>query len=423
MRHPIDDIFKEGLINQKHGLKQGDWFKVKDMLNLEKRKRRFPIWWLGAAASLLLAAIMIPIFYMGQEFSINETSINVLALDKESKIAEIDKIADSNIITNSENKDQENTSPKPKNIDIIKTNNINELARAKATSNNGNQKTPVKKNKDISSNLKDSTSNTEEHAEVGVVLALDEIPPTEENISLSQVGNAVNFPEPAVVKSNANTSANKLDYKDQTKKGLAQISIVYLSQCIHALESRIELPQIADHRLKLVSEYERIYNPWSLGIYTSYTIPNAKPSLGLILNWDISSRWSSSIGIGINYLRRNDLEFTGELDVIDANGFRQISNVIETLSFRRLSLEIPVSVGYRIDRHSIMAIALAETNLWSELRQNSTVSNAEILDIEPASPNMLLKDPLTIVQNATTINEANLSMPKYDIGVGYLIGF
>jgi len=418
MRHPIDDIFKKGLANQEHSTPHEEWLAAKAMLDLEKRKKRIPIWWFGIAASILLITMVI----IGLPSTSNPDNASIDGL------------------TNLSTQQKNNTQPlAEKDAELISVDSNNESTNSIST-NSQEEKTSVHSEITNPTSLSNSAINNQSDIAVQsanrdgtrntaiTVIPPDDVEMAKKNISTktsqeSQDKPSKNSDEITTVLLNPNL-ANRFNVTNTRKTGVnTQLgeSLFYLTHEINKLEVPFELP-IMD---AIVSNdgVVAVDNPtpirMSMGMYASYAIPYSKPSLGLMLNSEISNNWVATLGVGVAYRSRNNNSTASELGLQDTNGFIQESMLDESSEFKQFSVEVPLSIGYRLGRHSIAAIGLAELNLWSELKQSTVIRTNDTQDL-PSGPTFgNSSDPITITQDSKTVNEPTLSVPKYYIGIGY----
>ncbi|MFT6810373.1 MAG: hypothetical protein ACJA01_003616 [Saprospiraceae bacterium] len=420
MRHPIDDIFKKGIGQEEYSFTQEEWMKAKEMLDLEKHKKRIPLWWFGVAAGILLGAIVLFPFRKSHSDIRGFATAESHGAARELSKSEVDPLTDTisiDIVNDSEirNVKKEKTD---RGIKIGEKVGVSVKLKVESVSisEEANVNAPTGKTAQIRLSKKDNTLENKES--IVNVSAESSLNPS------SSLPHVQSLPIIGFQNENLNPSGDKIAVLNENKipsiDATSQLIIAYLQKEITALEIKgfIAPEIILPHNYKIKSAKEVKQNLSSFDIYTAYTIPQSKPSIGLMLNRNIAGRWIASIGTGVAYHKSRSFNVASELNLIDVSGFAQASQVSEDVMFRQITLEIPVNLGYRLGRHSIFTTALAEMNLWSELIRDAIVSSNNRQDI-PADPAFDLSDPVTITQQSKTINERSLSIPKYYIGLGY----
>ncbi len=386
MNHRIDKIFRDSIKHPNFEFQQKDWEAARQLLAEEDVRRKTLLWWF-LAGMLILGAVS----YWLKPYMTTDPLAEIYVEQVENTQTQLNAqvaptISDDNTAMGYTTQSEEN---------IIKTSD------GKISSN------PARiKNRHASKLLKSDIYNrpTEPHHPIGA-LTFD---------THLEKGST------AVRNKKIPDSSSDEDIFINTKQEVHRvgIQIPFVERLPFMLQpSTIQPLDNLITTLGKISPKTNLETPWEMGVYIASTQPNSSWSGGGYVNRSINVHWSIDIGVGIYRYDYDPVNRNEALDVMNQRGITSTSSLSEDIVVKQLSLEMPIFLQYRQQRHMIYGGSILKVPVWTKRSHEAQLGVIELSGIDLATPTSL--DPVTFNQSQVLINDPELNNISVFGALGY----
>ncbi|MEL6124425.1 MAG: hypothetical protein AAFR14_11970, partial [Bacteroidota bacterium] len=164
----------------------------------------------------------------------------------------------------------------------------------------------------------------------------------------------------------------------------------------------------------------------SLGLYTRLEPLDVTTGVGAFAEFGLARHWFLNAGLGMNYRPEVTASDEGALETIDLSGNTVNLAAKEAVSSRLLDIEVPITLGHRFGRHSLLGGALFDYPIYSQTKISSDFASADpdLVDLPQGAPAPDPLEPFTtgttvVFQERTLTNASELQQLNTYLTLGY----
>ncbi len=407
MSHPIDDLFRKGLGKAPYAFDQKGWKGARELLVLEKRKKRKLLWlfWTGgvAVASLLIFILnfnnVVEEDMMDGEILSIKVHENTRKKDKDLTLSVplITHVGNENITPSAFALEEEQLENKDK-IDQRKENGIDKIVKLEESAYGveNNNKIIQIGNKNTLAIIFEKGDKLENKVKVPIKEYVNE--------DLNDKG------------TNGQISVSFVGHEQAQSDAKDWASVDHLTgmdiQPLMIKKSIISIPDVSQkvETKKAMSKFEK-------SLYGSYVPSESGWEAGLGLTYNFNRNWSIGLALGIG----NYNESNGTLFENVASRNQNLSVDVSTINnYSYKSIVVPIKLSYHMKKHAVFAGAILKRAFYLSGNQEASINTST--DMQSMNPTVgMFNGPITssISYNLDNVPELDRVLIYGQLGYGY----